>query len=243
MSGRSCTLSSAAPSSVSLLRLIDSRRSHPSSLWGIMWRVSSQGRSSSLTAPSSKALTRCVTICSHVRCVNGNPSSAGDPGYGLRSREPPPLSSVSRVRQLRLYNITQVLTPLVALARKGASAANTTHTGPDTTFPTLLWRSPTVSSLQTTSLTDADAKKARPWTTLRYQAYGIAKIWEGTARLPNEPELWRQYNSTRWSFFWSFWGTERSEGEIVSRLLEGQILTVVCSSHPSVGHLPQQRVS
>ncbi|VDB96834.1 unnamed protein product [Peniophora sp. CBMAI 1063] len=51
----------------------------------------------------------------------------------------------------------------------------------------------------------------RPWTTLRYQALGLAKIWEGTARLPNEAELWRQYNETRWNYFWSFWGTERSE--------------------------------
>ncbi|KZV64546.1 FAD/NAD-P-binding domain-containing protein [Peniophora sp. CONT] len=54
----------------------------------------------------------------------------------------------------------------------------------------------------------------RPWTTLRYQALGIAKIWEGTARLPNEAELWRQYNETRWNYFWSFWGTERSEALI-----------------------------
>ncbi|KAI0029643.1 hypothetical protein K488DRAFT_72817 [Vararia minispora EC-137] len=51
----------------------------------------------------------------------------------------------------------------------------------------------------------------RPWTTVRYQAYGLAKIWEGTARLPNEAELWRQYESARYTFFWDLWGTGRSE--------------------------------
>ncbi|VDC00852.1 unnamed protein product [Peniophora sp. CBMAI 1063] len=52
---------------------------------------------------------------------------------------------------------------------------------------------------------------SRPWTTVRYQALGIAKVWEGTAHLPNEAELWRQYNSTRYRSFWGLWGTEQSE--------------------------------
>ncbi|VDB96836.1 unnamed protein product [Peniophora sp. CBMAI 1063] len=51
----------------------------------------------------------------------------------------------------------------------------------------------------------------RPWTTTRYQALGLARIWQGTARLPNEAELWRQYNSTRYRSFGGLWGTEQSE--------------------------------
>ncbi|KZV64548.1 FAD/NAD-P-binding domain-containing protein [Peniophora sp. CONT] len=52
---------------------------------------------------------------------------------------------------------------------------------------------------------------SRPWTTTRYQALGIAKIWEGTAHLPNEAELWRQYNTTRYRSFWGLPGTEPSQ--------------------------------
>ncbi|KZV64547.1 FAD/NAD-P-binding domain-containing protein [Peniophora sp. CONT] len=51
----------------------------------------------------------------------------------------------------------------------------------------------------------------RPWTTTRYQALGLARIWAGTAHLPNEAELWRQYNSTRYRYFGGLWGTEQSE--------------------------------
>ncbi|KAK7439021.1 hypothetical protein VKT23_017727 [Stygiomarasmius scandens] len=51
----------------------------------------------------------------------------------------------------------------------------------------------------------------RPWTAGRYQSYGFAKVWEGTARLPNEAELWRQYNSSRWNNFRGLFGTGPSE--------------------------------
>ncbi|KAF5364604.1 hypothetical protein D9758_005614 [Tetrapyrgos nigripes] len=51
----------------------------------------------------------------------------------------------------------------------------------------------------------------RPWTVGRYQSYGFAKVWEGTARLPNEAELWRQYNSSRWNNFRGLFGTGPSE--------------------------------
>ncbi|THU85250.1 FAD/NAD-P-binding domain-containing protein [Dendrothele bispora CBS 962.96] len=51
----------------------------------------------------------------------------------------------------------------------------------------------------------------RPWTAGRYQSYGFAKVWEGTARLPNEAELWRQYNSTRFNNFRGLFGTGPSE--------------------------------
>lgn len=61
-----------------------------------------------------------------------------------------------------------------------------------------------------------DVYLARPWTSVRYQALGLAKVWEGTAHLPNEAELWRQYNSTRYRSFWGLWGTEESEGEPIS---------------------------
>ncbi|KAI0691903.1 FAD/NAD-P-binding domain-containing protein [Cytidiella melzeri] len=47
----------------------------------------------------------------------------------------------------------------------------------------------------------------RPWTAGKWQSYGFAKIWEGTARIPNEPELWRQYNTTRWTNFRGLFGT------------------------------------
>ncbi|KAI0691902.1 FAD/NAD-P-binding domain-containing protein [Cytidiella melzeri] len=40
-----------------------------------------------------------------------------------------------------------------------------------------------------------------PWHNAKWQSYGYAKVWKGTARIPNEPELWRQYNSSRWNNF------------------------------------------
>ena len=53
----------------------------------------------------------------------------------------------------------------------------------------------------------------RPWTAGKWQSYGLAKIWEGTARIPNEAELWRQYNSTRWNNFRGLYGTGPSQGK------------------------------
>jgi len=51
----------------------------------------------------------------------------------------------------------------------------------------------------------------RPWTAGTYQSYGFSKVWEGTARIPNEAELWRQYNTTRWTNFRGLFGTGPSE--------------------------------
>ncbi|KAH7879432.1 FAD/NAD-P-binding domain-containing protein [Lentinula edodes] len=51
----------------------------------------------------------------------------------------------------------------------------------------------------------------RPWTAGQYQYYGQAKVWEGTAHLPNEAGLWAQYNSTRYTFFRGLFGTAPSE--------------------------------
>ncbi|KAJ3794209.1 FAD/NAD-P-binding domain-containing protein [Lentinula aff. detonsa] len=51
----------------------------------------------------------------------------------------------------------------------------------------------------------------RPWTAGQYQYYGQAKVWEGTAHLPNEAEMWAQYNSTRYTFFRGLFGTGPSE--------------------------------
>ncbi|KAI3613671.1 dimethylaniline monooxygenase [Moniliophthora roreri] len=51
----------------------------------------------------------------------------------------------------------------------------------------------------------------RPWTAGHYQSYALAKVWEGTARIPNEEELWRQYNSTRYNNFRGLFGTGPSE--------------------------------
>ncbi|KAE9402321.1 FAD/NAD-P-binding domain-containing protein [Gymnopus androsaceus JB14] len=51
----------------------------------------------------------------------------------------------------------------------------------------------------------------RPWTLGEYQYYGQAKVWEGTAHLPNEKELWAQYNSTRYNYFRGLFGTGPSE--------------------------------
>ncbi|KAF5371257.1 hypothetical protein D9758_004238 [Tetrapyrgos nigripes] len=51
----------------------------------------------------------------------------------------------------------------------------------------------------------------RPWTAGRYQSYGWAKVWEGTAHIPNEAELWKQYNSSRWNNFRGLFGTGPSE--------------------------------
>ena len=69
---------------------------------------------------------------------------------------------------------------------------------------------------------------ARPWTTTRYQALGLAKIWEGTAHLPNEAELWRQYNTTRYRYFGGLWGTEHSEGEPGALYHADLVLKVNC---------------
>ncbi|WWC93187.1 hypothetical protein V866_000020 [Kwoniella sp. B9012] len=39
----------------------------------------------------------------------------------------------------------------------------------------------------------------RPWTFGRYQSLAFAKIWKGTARLPNKDRLWKQYfNDNHW---------------------------------------------
>ncbi|KAG7443178.1 FAD/NAD-P-binding domain-containing protein [Guyanagaster necrorhizus] len=51
----------------------------------------------------------------------------------------------------------------------------------------------------------------RPWTIGQYQSYALAKVWEGTARIPNEAELWRQYNGTRYTHFRGLFGTGPSE--------------------------------
>ncbi|KIP07707.1 hypothetical protein PHLGIDRAFT_127476 [Phlebiopsis gigantea 11061_1 CR5-6] len=51
----------------------------------------------------------------------------------------------------------------------------------------------------------------RPWTIGPYQSYALAKVWEGTARLPNQPEMWRQYNDTRWSHFRGLFGTSGAQ--------------------------------
>ncbi|KAI0090718.1 FAD/NAD-P-binding domain-containing protein [Irpex rosettiformis] len=51
----------------------------------------------------------------------------------------------------------------------------------------------------------------RPWTAGKWQSYGFAKVWEGTARIPNEAELWRQYNSSRWNNFRGLYGTGPSQ--------------------------------
>ncbi|KAI0821409.1 FAD/NAD-P-binding domain-containing protein [Irpex lacteus] len=51
----------------------------------------------------------------------------------------------------------------------------------------------------------------RPWTAGKWQSYGLAKIWSGTARIPNEAELWRQYNSSRWNNFRGLYGTGPSQ--------------------------------
>ncbi|KAJ4490677.1 FAD/NAD-P-binding domain-containing protein [Lentinula aciculospora] len=51
----------------------------------------------------------------------------------------------------------------------------------------------------------------RPWTAGQYQYYGQAKVWEGTAHLPNEAELWAQYNSSRYNNFRGLFGTGPSE--------------------------------
>ena len=69
---------------------------------------------------------------------------------------------------------------------------------------------------------------ARPWTTTRYQALGLAKIWEGTAHLPNEAELWRQYNTTRYRYFGCLWGTEHSEGELGALYHDDPVLKGKC---------------
>jgi hypothetical protein len=88
----------------------------------------------------------------------------------------------------------------------------------------------------------SNVRSGRPWTSVRYQAYGLAKIWEGTARLPSETELWRQYESTRYTFFWDLWGTARGEGTSYTHLVK-------CCAHlrssvtSSVGYLVEQRVA
>ncbi|KAI0343689.1 FAD/NAD-P-binding domain-containing protein [Trametopsis cervina] len=51
----------------------------------------------------------------------------------------------------------------------------------------------------------------RPWTSGKHQSYGFAKIWEGTARIPNEATLWEQYNSTRYNNFRGLFGTGPSQ--------------------------------
>lgn len=56
----------------------------------------------------------------------------------------------------------------------------------------------------------------RPWTIGPYQSYALAKVWEGTARLPNQQEMWRQYNDTRWSHFRGLFGTSGAQGRYPS---------------------------
>ncbi|KAJ3730602.1 FAD/NAD-P-binding domain-containing protein [Lentinula raphanica] len=51
----------------------------------------------------------------------------------------------------------------------------------------------------------------RPWTAGQYQYYGQAKVWEGTAHLPNEAQMWDEYNSTRYSNFRGLFGSWPSE--------------------------------
>lgn len=60
----------------------------------------------------------------------------------------------------------------------------------------------------------------RPWTLGPLQALAVAKVWRGTAHIPNEEELWRQYNDTtgRWNNFRGLFGTLPSEA-IVRQLV------------------------
>jgi hypothetical protein len=50
-----------------------------------------------------------------------------------------------------------------------------------------------------TRLYITNASAGRPWTLGRYQSYGLAKVWEGSARLPTseqmklEEEYWREW--------------------------------------------------
>ncbi|KAJ7730490.1 FAD/NAD-P-binding domain-containing protein [Mycena maculata] len=40
----------------------------------------------------------------------------------------------------------------------------------------------------------------RPWTHGRYQSYGLAKVWTGTARLPNQKQMWQDYQARKYQF-------------------------------------------
>ncbi|KAJ7589862.1 FAD/NAD-P-binding domain-containing protein [Mycena floridula] len=51
----------------------------------------------------------------------------------------------------------------------------------------------------------------RPWTIGQYQSLGFAKVWEGTARIPNTETLWKQYRDSRWRSFRGLFGTINSE--------------------------------
>ena len=88
-------------------------------------------------------------------------------------------------------------------------------TGRETISLTLHSRSQLVSIMRLSSDYGTNIRQptVRPWTAGKWQSYGFAKIWEGTARIPNEAELWRQYNSTRWNNFRGLYGTGPSQGE------------------------------
>ncbi|KAJ6578588.1 FAD/NAD-P-binding domain-containing protein [Mycena sp. CBHHK59/15] len=50
----------------------------------------------------------------------------------------------------------------------------------------------------------------RPWTIGRYQSYAFAKVWEGTAHLPTQQQMWEDYHSGKYHFR-GFFGSGPSE--------------------------------
>ncbi|KAJ6565533.1 FAD/NAD-P-binding domain-containing protein [Mycena vulgaris] len=46
----------------------------------------------------------------------------------------------------------------------------------------------------------AYANTARAWTHGRYQSYGFAKVWTGTARLPSHKKMWQDYQDKKYQF-------------------------------------------
>jgi hypothetical protein len=70
----------------------------------------------------------------------------------------------------------------------------------------------------------------RPWTIGQYQSYALAKVWEGTARIPTQAEMWRQYNATRWSNFRGLFGTGPAQGVFSSVFLARPDGSCFCSS-------------
>ncbi|KAJ7429748.1 FAD/NAD-P-binding domain-containing protein [Mycena latifolia] len=46
----------------------------------------------------------------------------------------------------------------------------------------------------------AYAYAARPWTHGKYQSYGFAKVWTGTARLPSRKQMWQDHQAGKYKF-------------------------------------------
>ncbi|KAJ6587447.1 FAD/NAD-P-binding domain-containing protein [Mycena vulgaris] len=46
----------------------------------------------------------------------------------------------------------------------------------------------------------AYANTARAWNHGRYQSYGFAKVWTGTARLPSHKQMWQDYQDKKYQF-------------------------------------------